>query len=243
MRQKHGWVAILAACALVLTAGGLPAQDNKAVDKQIYETLRDVINRGADIYNPPSSDWNGCYRLYEGALVALRPALAHRPELQKAIDTGLVTAGRNANVQRRAFDLREVIDRIRTEVGGKQMAGGLWDRLGGKANVEKVIDDFVAAAATDPKVDFFRGGKFKDVDVPTLKKLLVEFVSMATGGPIKYTGRTMKESHKGMKITDAQFDALAGHLKAALEKNKVGEKEIEDLMKAVGGLRPDIVEK
>ena len=37
----------------------------------------------------------------------------------------------------------------------------LWDRLGGEAGVSKVVDDFVAAAATDPKVDFSRGGKYK----------------------------------------------------------------------------------
>src|SRR5262249_13025364 len=131
MRQKHGWVAILAACAVVLTAGGLPAQDNKAVDKQLADTLRAAINRSADIYTPTASAWNGCYRLYEGARRAIRPSLPHRPDLQKAIDTGLATAARNANVQRRAFDLREVIDRIRSEVGGKAMAGSLWERLGG----------------------------------------------------------------------------------------------------------------
>src|SRR5437763_16569909 len=143
MRQKQGWVAILAACALVLTAGGLPAQDNKAVDKQIHETLRDVINRGADIYNPPTSDWNGCYRFYEGALLATRPLLNHRPELQKAIDAGLATARANPQVQRRAFDLRAVIDKIRDDVNPNPkpvVNATLWDRLGGRPNVEKVID-------------------------------------------------------------------------------------------------------
>src|SRR5947209_10286942 len=117
MRQKHGWVAVLAACALVLGVTGLRAQgaDNKAMDKQVYDTLREVINRGADIYNPPTSDWNGCFRLYEGALVTLRPLLSHRPELQKAIDAGMATARANPQVQRRAFDLRDVIDRIRAD--------------------------------------------------------------------------------------------------------------------------------
>src|SRR5262249_29648686 len=101
-------------------------------------------------------------------------------------------------------------------------------------------------AATDPKVDFDRKittGKAVTFDVPTLKKLLVEFVSMATGGPIKYTGRSMKESHKGMKITDAQFDALAGHLQKALEKNGAKPDDVTAVTAAVGGTRKDIVEK
>jgi hemoglobin len=235
-------------CALALATGGLRAgdapPDRKALDKQIYETLRVVINRGADIYNAPSSDWNGCYRFYEGALLATQPLLKHRPELQKAIETGLATARANPQVQNRAFDLRAVIDRIRDETNPnpKATTASLWDRLGGEANVKKVVDDFVAAAATDPKVDFFRKGKFKDTDVPTLKRLLVEFVSAAAGGPLKYSGRTMKESHKGMGITDAEFDALAGHLKAALEKNGAKPADVTAVLTAVGGTRKDIVE-
>src|ERR1043166_5829416 len=114
MRQKHWWGSVaVAACVLALAAGGLRAQDNKATDKKVYETLREVINHGADLYNPPTSDWNGCYRLYEGALLAIKPLLDHRPDLQKAIDTGRAAARANPQVQRRAFDLREVIDRIR----------------------------------------------------------------------------------------------------------------------------------
>src|SRR5262245_3806811 len=249
MRQQHGWkILALAVCVLALTAGGLRADDapgaapdRKALDKQIYETLRDVINRGAVLYNPPNSDWNGCHRLYEGALLAIRPLLSHRAELQKAIDTGIATAQNNAEVRQRAFDLRAVIDRIRDEVNPNPKPATLWNRLGGEANVKKVIDDFVDKTAKNPKVDFFRGGKVKDVDVPMLKKLLVEFVSSATGGPLKYTGRSMKDVHKGMGITDAQFDASVADLKEALEKHKAKPEDIKALLDIVNSTRKDIV--
>ena len=42
----------------------------------------------------------------------------------------------------------------------------LWDRLGGETNVKKVVHQFVLAAASDPKVDFTRGGKFKILEGP-----------------------------------------------------------------------------
>jgi len=147
----------------------------------------------------------------------------------------------------RAFDLRVAIDRIRDSVNPNPKpvpvpAAGLWQRLGGEPNVKKVIDDLVAAAGTDPKVDFFRNGKYKDVDVPTLKRLLVEFVSQATGGPLKYSGRSMKDVHKNMGITNAQFDALAAHLKAALEKNGAKPADVTAVLTAVDGTRKDIVE-
>jgi truncated hemoglobin YjbI len=253
--RTHGWKAtVLAACALALAcSGGLQAQNNQAppnakeLDKIVYDTLRDVINHGADLYN--AGDVNACYRLYEGSLMTLKPLLGYRPALQKAIDTGLATARANANLDRRAFDLRAVIDRIRETVNPNPkpppVAKTLWDRLGGEANVRKVVDDFVGLAAGDPKVDFFRGGKYKldAAGVVKLKQLLVEFISSATGGPLKYTGKSMKESHKGMGITDAQFNAIATDLKTALEKNSAKPADVTALLDIVGTTRKDIVEE
>ncbi len=253
MRQQHGWrILALAVCVLALTTGGLRADDApkptgpldlKALDKQIDASLRGVIDHGARIYNPPNSDWNGCYRIFEGALMTIRPLLGHRPELQKAIDAGLKEAGDNPRLQERAFVLRRTLDRIRDEVNPKPKAVTLWNRLGGETNVKKVISDFVDKTAKNPKVDFFRDGKVKGVDVPMLKKLLVEFVSSKTGGPLPYTGRSMKDSHKGMGITNAQFDASVDDLKEALEKNKAKPEDIKALLDIVNGTRKDIVEK
>jgi truncated hemoglobin YjbI len=233
--------------------GGPP--DRKMLDGTIYVSLRDVINRGADLYN--AGDWAGCYRLYEGALMAVRPLLDHRPGLQKAIETGLANAERDPAVFRRAFVLREVLNTVRNDVNpnptakagprasGEQPAGKtLWDRLGGEKGVGQVIDDVVAAAAPDPKVDFFRGGKYKldAAGAARLKKVLIEQVSSLTGGPYKYTGRDMREVHKGMGITDAQFDAFMGHVRDALEKNKVKPDDAATVLAAFQSFRKDVVE-
>jgi hypothetical protein len=97
--------------------GGEP--DGKDIDKMLQDTLRDVLNRGADLYNSVPGDVNGCYRLFEGALMAVKPMLRHRPELQKAIEGALASAEREPVMWRRAFALRGVIVKIRREVGGK----------------------------------------------------------------------------------------------------------------------------
>lgn len=121
----------------------------------------------------------------------------------------------------------------------------LYERIGGASALKVVVDDFVATAAPDPKVDFTRGGKWiaSDAAVFTLKKHLVDFMAQALGGPKAYTGRSMKAAHAGMGITQAQFDAIAGHLKAALVKNKVAPADIEAIMKVAASTAPDIVEK
>ena len=53
----------------------------------------------------------------------------------------------------------------------------------------------------------------------------------------------MKEAHKGMGITDVEFDAIAQALVKALKKNGVRQAEIDELVSAVAGTRKDIVEK
>lgn len=117
----------------------------------------------------------------------------------------------------------------------------LYDRLGGEPAIKLVVDDFVPAAAADPKVNFFRDGKYKDTDVAKLKMHLVNQIGQASGGPQKYTGRDMKSAHAGMKITEAEFNALAGHLVTSLKKFKVGQKEIDELVGAIAGMKGDIV--
>jgi hemoglobin len=231
--------------------------DRKTLDETLYKTLKDVINRGADLYN--SGDRAACYHLYEGALLALKPLLDHRPDAQKAISTGLADADRMTSITDRAFALRAVIDKIRSDIHPKKSeattggpkpppsTGGkkaLWDRLGGDANVKKVVDDFVELAATDPKVDFDRSGKYKldAKKVADLKKLLVEMVSSVSGGPLKYEGRSMKEVHKGMGINDDQFNASAADLKKALEVNGIKPEDAKELLDIVETTRKDIVE-
>lgn len=124
-------------------------------------------------------------------------------------------------------------------------ATSIYDRIGGAPALKAVVDDFVAAAAPDPKVDFTRGGSWvaSDVAVARLKKQLVDFMAQALGGPKAYTGRSMKATHSGMGITQAQFDAIAGHLKAALVKNKVAAKDVDAIMMIAASTAPDIVEK
>jgi truncated hemoglobin YjbI/ribosome maturation factor RimP len=413
------------------------ATENKAEDALVYKTLRDVINEGADMYNAQGRyknmerDYAGCYHLYEGALMVARPLLSRHADLQKAIDDAMASARETPQMEKRAFVLREVIDKIREEVNPKGatavapmppdnpkvtvpappadketmttgkivsaekgkltiLADGksktftvpdaakvlidgtdgkledlnseraatvvviskgdavvsvvahtqskvtiptppakettvkgkvihadgdklavmsaegkettftipktaqvfigdkegkladvnadaavtvtskgdevvkveakapaspppppppastktLWDRLGGETNVAKVVDDFVNTAGKDPKVNFWRDPTRvpSKEEVAGLKTKLVEFVSSATGGPLKYEGKSMKEAHKGMKITEDEFNAAAKDLKDALMKNGAKADDVDAVLKAVEGTRKDIVE-
>ena len=111
------------------------------------------------------------------------------------------------------------------------------------AALPKVVDDFVAKTAGNPDVDFFRNGKFKNIDVPHFKKHVVNFFADALGcTPKVYKGRTMKKTHKGMKVTQSQFDAMGADLKAVLEADGVTPEDVTTIMGVVGGTAKDIVE-
>ena len=73
------------------------------------------------------------------------------------------------------------------------------------------------------------------------KKSMVAWISSQTGGPIKYTGKSMKDAHKGMGITDADFNALVEDLVKSLDKFKVPEKEKGELLTTLASLKPQIV--
>ncbi|HEV3147007.1 MAG TPA: group 1 truncated hemoglobin [Gemmataceae bacterium] len=132
-----------------------------------------------------------------------------------------------------------------TETMSKGGGKALWDRLGGEKAVRAVVKELIAESAKDPKVNLTRNGKFKldEKGLAQLEQLLVEFVSQATGGPLKYTGRGVKPVHAGMGITDAEFNAMAGHLVDTLKKFNVPQKEIDELIAIVGATKTDIVEK
>jgi hemoglobin len=118
------------------------------------------------------------------------------------------------------------------------MAQSLYDRLGGKDAIVAVVDDFVARCSGDDRIN----AKFGRTDVPRLKKMLVDQVCDATGGPCTYTGRDMKETHTGMGVTKGEFDSLVEDLVATLDGFNVPKAEQEELLGLLGPMQGDIVE-
>ena len=114
----------------------------------------------------------------------------------------------------------------------------LYERLGGLDAITAVVDSFVALCADDDRIN----AKFARTDVPRLKKMLVDQVCEATGGPCAYTGRSMRETHDGMGVTAGEFDALVGDLVVTLDTFEVPEAEQDELLGLLAPLRDEIVE-
>jgi hemoglobin len=120
----------------------------------------------------------------------------------------------------------------------------LYDRLGGKAAITAVVDEFVGRVAADKRINAFFAATAADPKrLSSFKAKLVDQICEASGGPCKYTGKDMKSAHMGMGVSGADFNALVEDLVAALDKFKVPAHEKEQLLGALGPMKTDIVEK
>jgi len=128
--------------------------------------------------------------------------------------------------------------------GSVQAADGakgksLYDRLGGKGAITSMVETFVGNVGGDARINGF----FASTDLGKLKMHLVNQICEASGGPCTYTGRTMKQTHAGMGVDEAAFNALVEDLVKALDRHKVGKAEKDELLGILGPMKRDIVEK
>lgn len=118
----------------------------------------------------------------------------------------------------------------------------LYQRVGGYDALAAVVDDFIGRLVADKRFEKFFVGHSED-SLKRIRQHILDQFCAATGGPCIYNGRDMKTSHKGLGITEADWDAAAKHLSATLDKFKVPEKEKGEILAFVTSLKKDIVEK
>jgi hemoglobin len=119
----------------------------------------------------------------------------------------------------------------------------LYERLGGLYNIAAVVDDFIERLYANPTLNAnpaIRNAR-SDLRKPGLKTQVTMLVCQVTGGPCKYVGKSMKESHAGFNITGQEWDAMVADFKIALDKFKVPAAEQQELIGIVAATKPDIV--
>jgi hemoglobin len=119
----------------------------------------------------------------------------------------------------------------------------LYDRLGGVYSIATVVDDFIERLLVNPTLNANPAINQARARVPKagLKFQVTALVCEVTGGPCKYTGCAMKESHQHLNITEGQWQAMVADFQKTLDKFKVPAKEQEELIAIVGSTKKDIV--
>jgi hemoglobin len=119
----------------------------------------------------------------------------------------------------------------------------LYDRLGGVYSIAAVVDDLIDRIMMDPRLNAnpLVNEAHHRVTPPGFKYLVTEMVCSAAGGPQKYTGRSMAESHRHLKITAKEWDAFVDDVWLTLDKFGVPALEQAELRAIVNSTRSDIV--
>jgi len=121
----------------------------------------------------------------------------------------------------------------------------LYDRLGGVYAIATVVDAFIERLLVNTTLNANPAINAARARVPKagLKFQVAALVCEVTGGPCKYTGRSMKESHAQLNITGKEWDAMVADFRATLDQFKVPAAEQKELIGIVATTRPDIVTK
>ena len=125
----------------------------------------------------------------------------------------------------------------------QQPSPTLYERLGGVYNIAVVVDDLVDRVMADPRLNANPAVDEAHHKVPPagFKYLATEMVCWASGGPQKYTGRSMADSHRHLNITPKEWDAFMDDFQQTLDKFKVPAVEQAELQAIVQSTYGDIV--
>ena len=119
----------------------------------------------------------------------------------------------------------------------------LYERLGGIYAIAAVVDDFIDRVMVDARLNAnpYVDEAHHRVSAAGFKYLVTEMVGWASGGPQKYTGRSMAETHQNLKITAGEWDAFMDDFDQTLSKFDVPEGERNELVAIVNSTKADIV--
>lgn len=121
----------------------------------------------------------------------------------------------------------------------------LYERLGGLKGVTVVVDDFINRLVANKQLNknpAINAGR-KSSPAPYLKFQVSQLICELAGGPCKYTGKTMAESHAHLNISEKEWNVMAKEFQTSLDKFKVPATEQKELFDMVGKTKADIVLK
>jgi hemoglobin len=119
-----------------------------------------------------------------------------------------------------------------------QARAPLYERLGGADGVAAIANSLIDRVANDPRL----GRSFKDTNLARIKTLLAEQICDLSGGPCHYSGDSMKESHAGQHISEAEFYGMVADLRDILHERQVSMGATNELLRLLAPMKRDIVE-
>ncbi|MFT0631961.1 group I truncated hemoglobin [Pseudomonas sihuiensis] len=116
---------------------------------------------------------------------------------------------------------------------------GLYRALGAEPGIVRIVEGMLLGSARDPRI----ARHFLDIDIERLREKLIEQLCFESGGPCVYTGDSMEESHKGLRLTPSDFNALVEHLQDAMEAEGVPTPAQNRLLARLAPMRGQVIDR
>lgn len=113
----------------------------------------------------------------------------------------------------------------------------LFNDLGGLERITKIANDAIDAALADPRILH----TFDESDIPTVKEHLAQQICVLAGGPCTYEGKDMATVHKGLHLTNADFNALVEDLQVTMDRNDIPSATQNRLLALLAPMNRDVV--
>ena len=118
----------------------------------------------------------------------------------------------------------------------------LFQRLGGSSGIQSLVADIVAMHMENPVISVrFRPYLETPDKLALTKQHLCAFLEAGSGGSTQYSGRNMRDAHRGMNISEAEYMAAIDDILAALRKHDVDEQTQKDVLAIAYSLKGDIL--
>ncbi|MDP2067396.1 MAG: group 1 truncated hemoglobin [Lutibacter sp.] len=122
------------------------------------------------------------------------------------------------------------------------MTKTLYERLGGRDGISRIVDDTVETHMNNPAVNArFLPYKEQPEKLGVIKQHTIEFFSAGSDGPPIYNGKDMVTAHKGMNISPAEYMHVIDDIFVALDKNSISEDSKKDVLAILWSLKGMIV--
>jgi hemoglobin len=113
----------------------------------------------------------------------------------------------------------------------------LFDKIGGMDAVNAAVDIFYTKVLADDLINHF----FTKTDMKAQAGRQKAFLAYAFGAPLEYSGKNMRDAHKGMNLTEAHFNAVAGHLVSTLQELNVAQDLIDQVVVIAMSTKEDVL--
>ncbi|MGH8578582.1 MAG: group I truncated hemoglobin [Gammaproteobacteria bacterium] len=123
---------------------------------------------------------------------------------------------------------------------GRAKSASLYQKLGGEPAIDRVVEHLYQEVLGDHHLNGF----FAHVCMHYQRYKLKVFLTMALGGPVRYTGKDLRSAHARLVeqgLNDSHFDRILTHLRSTLELLKLESHEIEEVMAITESTRNDVL--